>query len=231
MCGITGFLDYGNSLTVQDLESMNNSIEHRGPDASGAQVFKMPFVQVGLGHRRLSILDLSELGNQPMIVEGLAIVFNGEIYNFQEIRNELILKGHSFRSNTDTEVILRAYQEWGMDALGRFIGMFAFALFDEKNARFFLVRDRVGVKPLYIYEGSDVLLFGSELKPFLKNPGFEGILDFDCLAEFLKLSYIPTPHCIYKNTRKLEPGCFLEIDLKTRKSVQRRYWNVYEHYN
>lgn len=231
MCGITGFLDYGNSLTVQDLESMNNSIEHRGPDASGAQVFKMPFAQVGLGHRRLSILDLSELGNQPMIVEGLAIVFNGEIYNFQEIRNELILKGHSFRSNTDTEVILRAYQEWGMDALGRFIGMFAFALFDEKNARFFLVRDRVGVKPLYIYEGSDILLFGSELKPFLKNPGFEGILDFDCLAEFLKLSYIPTPHCIYKNTRKLEPGCFLEIDLKTRKSVQRRYWNVYEHYN
>ena len=231
MCGITGFLDYGNSLTIQDLESMNDSLEHRGPDSSGARMFSMPFAQVGLGHRRLSILDLSELGNQPMTVDGLSIVFNGEIYNFQEVRKDLISKGHSFRSNTDTEVILRAYQEWGMDSLERFIGMFAFALFDQENARFFLVRDRVGVKPLYIYEGKDVLLFGSELKPFLKNPLFEGSLDLDCLAEFLKLSYIPTPHCIYKNTRKLEPGCFLEINLKTRKSVQRRYWDVYEHYN
>src|SRR6186713_1604217 len=152
MCGITGFCDFSKTLSVNVLQNMTNTLSHRGPDADGTAFETESNFNLGLGHRRLSILDLSERGKQPLIRQDISIVFNGEVYNFQEIKNELISKGYTFTTDTDTEVIVMAYKAWGMDSIKKFIGMFAYALYDKTNAKLFLVRDRVGAKPLYYYK-------------------------------------------------------------------------------
>ena len=148
MCGITGFCDFTKKSTSAELNSMMHVIEHRGPDDKGALVHKLDKAVIGLGHRRLSILDLSVDGVQPMIFENLDIIYNGEVYNFQEIRLELEGLNHTFHSQSDTEVILKAYHTWGLDALDKFRGMFAIAIFDRNKEELTLIRDRAGVKPL-----------------------------------------------------------------------------------
>lgn len=210
---------------------MTDSIIHRGPDSDGAEIINHDKAVIGMGHRRLSILDLSPLGSQPMHFEDLTIVFNGEVYNFHEIKEELEALGHKFRSHSDTEVILVAYKQWGMASLEKFIGMFAYALYDAGKQKLIIVRDRVGVKPLYVYQDENLLIFGSELKPFHQNPLFKKELDLDSMAQYLKLSYIPTPYCIFKNTQKVKPGHYLELDLNNKKLTEHKYWDVVDAYN
>ncbi len=166
-----------------------------------------------------------------MTFQQLDIVFNGEIYNFREIRRVLEEQGYTFESHSDTEVILKAFHRWGMGAVQRFIGMFALAIHDRDKGKIFLLRDRAGVKPLFYYHAEDVFLFGSELKVFHAHHAFEKEVDTDALATFLRYGYILAPRTIFRNVQKLEPGHWLEYDLKTRKFHRRKYWEVYDWYN
>jgi asparagine synthase (glutamine-hydrolysing) len=231
MCGITGFVDFKKKSTKEVLVKMTDSMTHRGPDDAGYEVYESTYAQIGFGQRRLSILDLSPLGHQPMHFGDLIVNFNGEIYNFKEIRKELEEKGYEFKSWSDTEVILKGYDCWGTDVLQRFIGMYAIVLYDKKKQQVILMRDRAGVKPLYYYWNNDVLLFGSELKTLYQHADFEKKIDVNSLALFLQFSYIPAPHTIFHNTHKLLPGHFMVIDLATKKQDTHKYWDVFEHYN
>lgn len=232
MCGIAGFIDFTRKADESLLHRMTDSIQYRGPDASGYGFYDMGGCNVGLGHRRLSIIDLSPLGKQPMYSKDdqLAIIFNGEVYNYAEIRKELTVKGYSFVSGSDTEVILYAYQEWGASSVHKFIGMFAYVILDKAKNKVFLCRDRAGVKPLYYYWKNDLFLFGSELKPFLEDQRFEKKIDADSFNLFLQYSYVPAPYSIFSDTWKLEPGHFMTVDLSTKKIVKEQYWNVLDYY-
>src|SRR5438067_13703933 len=163
MCGITGFIGPRNKSLKEDLISMTSALSHRGPDGEGFCIHEVDDSAVGLGHRRLSIIDLSAAANQPMHYDGLHIIFNGEIYNYNEIRKTLIIKGHEFATHSDTEVILHSWREWGMDAIQQWHGMFAIAIFDEKSNELICIRDRAGVKPLHYYWQDELFIFGSEL--------------------------------------------------------------------
>lgn len=231
MCGIVGFCDFSRTSEVQELKAMLRVISHRGPDDEGVFITHSPFSHIGLGHKRLSILDLSPLGHQPYEFNGLTLIYNGEVYNFKEVREKLILAGYTFKSNSDTEVIIKSYDAWGIGCVDHFIGMFAFSLFDSHKQKLFLVRDRAGVKPLYYYWNQNVLLFGSELKSFHENPSFLKTMDYDSLALYLQYSYIPAPYTIFKNTYKLKPGHILEVDLANKELKDTEYWNVIDHYN
>jgi len=231
MCGISGFIDFNSKTTLTVLEKMNRIIAHRGPDGEGYGFYNAPNACIGLGHRRLSIIDLSEGGKQPQTFQSLHITFNGEIYNYTEIKKELELKGHRFHSHSDTEVILHAYHEWGSAALQKFIGMFAFVIYDEAKQKLFACRDRAGVKPFFYYWKDGLFLFASELKAFLQHPDFIKEVNTDSAAAFMQYGYVPTPHCIYKNTFKLKPGHFLEMDIASGDIQTFRYWNVYDAYN
>lgn len=231
MCGITGFLDFKKNTSTAVLKKMTDAMLHRGPDDAGYEVYDAPQASVGFGQRRLSILDLSPLGHQPMHFNDLSVIFNGEIYNFKEIRKELEEKGYSFASWSDTEVILKGYHCWGLDVLQRFIGMFTIVLYDRQKDQVILMRDRAGIKPMYYYWHRDVLLFGSELKALYEHPDFEKKIDVNSLALFLQFSYIPAPHTIFHHTYKLLPGHLLIVDLKTKAQELRKYWDVFDHYN
>lgn len=231
MCGIAGFCDFSYKSNENNLHAMTNVIAYRGPDDFGYYYNESQHYQIGLGHRRLSILDVSPLGHQPYSFNKSFLIYNGEVYNFDEIKNNLIDKGYSFISHSDTEVIIKAYDAWGIRCIEKFIGMFSFALYDEKIDKLFLVRDRAGVKPMYYYFNSDLLLFGSELKSFHQHPAFKKELDLNSLALYFQFSYIPAPYTIFKNTNKLKPGYYLEIDLKSKKIIQTKYWDVIDHYN
>jgi asparagine synthase (glutamine-hydrolysing) len=231
MCGIAGFSDFLKKSDVTVLRAMTDVIAYRGPDDQGQVVEDFAETTIGLGHRRLSILDLSPLGHQPYQYKNFKLVFNGEIYNFKEIREKLIAKGYSFQSNSDTEVIIKSYDAYGISCIQDFIGMFSFALLDTTTQKLFLVRDRAGVKPMHWYWKNDLFLFGSELKSFHSHPRFIKEMDLDSLALYFQYSYIPAPYTIFKNTHKLKPGHFLELDLK-QKSIQiRKYWDVFDFYN
>jgi asparagine synthase (glutamine-hydrolysing) len=215
MCGITGFwaADGGNAeeLTAR-VQRMAMTLSHRGPDDAGSWVDRE--AGLVLAHRRLSIVDLSPAGHQPMhsACGRYVMVFNGEVYNFVELRRELEPQGHSFRGNSDTEVMLAAIRQWGLEAaLERFVGMFAFALWDRKERALHLVRDRVGIKPLYYGWAGDTFLFASELKAICAHPDFRPQVDRRALAQFLRLTCIPQPHSIYQGIRKLPPGCVLTL--------------------
>ncbi len=226
MCGICGFLNK-KALSSEILWEMSNTLTHRGPDDKGIYLSKDSCL--GLGHRRLSIIDLTETGHQPMCneKEDVWIVFNGEIYNFQEIRKELQKEGYKFKGRSDTEVILHSYEQWGEECLQRFNGMFAFAIWDEKKRMFFIARDRVGIKPLYYYFKNGNFAFASELKSLLKYPLFEKELSKKSLYYYLLFQYVPTPYSIFENTWKLPPGHYLT--LKEGKEVEvKKYWDVLE---
>ncbi|MGB4845503.1 MAG: asparagine synthase (glutamine-hydrolyzing) [Ferruginibacter sp.] len=231
MCGISGFTDFNHKTDRGVLEKMNRMLQHRGPDGEGYGIYNSKNAVIGLGHRRLSIIDLSEGGSQPQTFNGLHITYNGEIYNYAEIKKQLIDKGHHFQSHSDTEVILHAYYEWGSDALQKFIGMFAFVIYDETKQQLFACRDRAGVKPFFYYFKDGLFLFGSELKALMQHPDFKKEINTDAVAAFLQYGYVPTPHCIFNNAHKLKPGHFLTINLQNRQLETTQYWNVYDAYN
>lgn len=230
MCGITGFVDFTRNSTAESLRSMVCTLNHRGPDDKGTEVVETDYAKVGMGQSRLSIIDLSEGGHQPMRLGQLVIVYNGEIYNFQEIKEKLTQLGHSFQSNSDTEVILHAFQEWGDKAVHRFIGMFAFVIFDEDKLEVKCFRDRTGVKPFYYWFRDDLFLFGSELKALAEHPKFTKEVEEKVLPSYLQHGYIPSPYSIFKDCFKLEPGHYLTLDLTTKGLSKHIYWSVLDYY-
>ena len=238
MCGITGFIDFKKESTIEVLSSMTDTLHHRGPDGSGVELLELDEASIGLGHRRLSIIDLTSFGKQPMQFENYWICFNGEVYNYAEIKKELIDLGHAFSGNSDTEVILHAFAEWGKDCVHRFIGMFAFVIFDVQTQEVICVRDRAGIKPFFYYYEDGLFLFSSELKAFHQHPRFIKKLNRNSVAAFMQYGNIPTPHCVFENCFKLRPGHFLEFYLGDADKVlshslvnQMQYWNVYDAYN
>jgi asparagine synthase (glutamine-hydrolysing) len=216
MCGITGFIERDSPRDTDRLAAlirdMTDTMVHRGPDSSGTWLDAER--GVALGHRRLSIRDLSPAGHQPMVsaCERYSIVYNGEVYSHEEMRADLEHAGHRFRGTSDTEVILAGCVEWGVEETARrLIGMFAFALYDRRERRLSLVRDRVGIKPLYWGNFPGLFLFGSELKPLRRHPGWTPAIDRDAVSAFMRHNYIPAPHSIYRGIRKLTPGTVLTV--------------------
>ena len=232
MCGIAGFIDFNKDTSEQVLVKMTDSLEHRGPDDKGYKVWKTDKTVIGFGHRRLSIIDLSPLGHQPMFSRDgrWAIVFNGEIYNYKEIQTELKGLGYQFISNSDTEVIIYAVDCWGLDAIHRFIGMFAFTMYDTKTNKVHIVRDRAGVKPLFYYWKDKTFLFASELKAFHHHPRFKKEIDIDSVGLYFYYLYIPAPYSIFKDTHKLLPGHVITLSLDTQTIEIQKYWDVYDYY-
>jgi asparagine synthase (glutamine-hydrolysing) len=226
MCGLTGFIDYNNQSTEENLRIMTNALTHRGPDSFGLKVLNEKSSIIGLGHTRLSIIDLSKNGDQPMQYGSNTIIFNGEIYNFKEVRQELIDAGIKFETNSDTEVVLKAFIHWGTSSVHHFIGMFVYVIYDAKNSELYIFRDRPGVNPLYYYYKDGLFLFGSELKSFHLHPSFHKELNFDALAFYLKYGYVNTPNCIFKHCAKLRPGHYLKISTKEYKIEELKYWDV-----
>jgi asparagine synthase (glutamine-hydrolysing) len=233
MCGITGFVDFQKNTSQTHLKNACNTLHHRGPDDQGVVILNASSANIGLGHQRLSILDISSLGHQPMFNEdkSIAIVLNGEIYNFMEIRKDLEAIGHRFRSNSDTEVAICAYEVYGMKCLDRFIGMFSIALYDANKQRFFMARDRAGVKPIYYQYKDGCLLFASELKALHQYPSFKKEINNEAVSLFFRYGYIKAPHCIFKDTNKLMPGHFAELNMNTGHLELHKYWDVLDYYN
>ena len=233
MCGITGFVDFKNILTADDLKSMSLQLKHRGPDDSGYNHFISNDISIGIAHRRLSIIDLSNLGHQPMSAQNnnYWISLNGEIYNYKEIRDILIKDGYDFKSNSDTEVVLKSYIKWGPECVKYFIGMFSFCILDNKLKKIFLFRDRAGIKPLYYYDNHHTFLFASEIKSFHMIKQFNNTINNDALALFFRHGYIDSPHTIYKNTFKVKAGHYIELCLKSRQRKECKYWDVIDEYN
>ena len=230
MCGITGFCDFTKRTEKSTLITMTDILHHRGPDDSGYSYYKNESYTVGLGHRRLSIMDLSKHGHQPMKYEQYEIIYNGEVYNFREIREELETYGYLFESDSDTEVILKAYDKWGIESVNKFSGMFAISMYDKKNQKIILMRDRIGKKPLYYSYNNGYFLFASELKSLMLYPNFEKNINNDALNLFLFHGYITAPHTIFKKTYKLEPGKYLELDLKNKTLDIHTYWSIEEQF-
>jgi len=231
MCGIAGFVDFNKTLDKELLTSMTDVLHHRGPDDSGYAFDTNQHANIGLGHRRLSILDLSTHGHQPMRYEDIQIIYNGEVYNFAEIKKELEELGLTFSSHSDTEVILKAYHKWGLKALEKLNGMFSIAIYDKKIQKLYLIRDRLGIKPLYLYQKDETIIFSSELKSFHKYKNFDKTLNIEAIGLFLQYQYIPEPHAIFSHCSKLKSGHYLEIDLKTKKVNTHKYWDVIDFYN
>ena len=228
MCGLVGFKSKRRfEVFRRSLLDAATSLKHRGPDDSGLYLDEKN--GVGLAHRRLSIIDLSDAGRQPMSSEDgkVHLVYNGEVYNFLTIRSDLVKRGHTFKTGTDTEVILAAYLEWGMQCLHRFVGMFAFALWDQRNESVVLARDRLGVKPLYYYQCSGDLAFASELKALMAFKDVCSEIDLESLPLFLHYQYIPAPRTIFKNTYKLLPGHYLVWNGEESRVEQ--YWSAPRH--
>lgn len=230
MCGICGFISK-KPESIENLIMMNKTIAHRGPDDHGEEIYQIGRERyVGFAHMRLSILDLSVKGHQPMhsVDKRISVVFNGEIYNYRELRQEL--SDYSFVSDCDTEVIIAAYLKWGIDFVNKINGMFAIALLDRDISSVYLIRDRVGKKPLYYYVDNDTnVVFGSELKAIRQSSIFKQEINIDVVGRYLYRTYIAGPETIYKNTYKLEPGAVLCISEKG--IVKTKYWDVAQKYN
>lgn len=231
MCGICGVLCFNRKVDEATLKTMVHSMHHRGPDNESGKIYTHGDVSCALGHARLSIIDLSPNANQPMEFGNLSIVFNGEIYNFKQLKTILEEKGHRFLLNSDTEVILHAFNEWGTDCVDKFIGMFSFAIYDGEKQMLHLFRDRAGVKPLYYYLKDDILIFASELKAIVKSPYFQKRINIDSVSLYFKFGYIPEPNCIYENTYKLTAGSLGSYNIKRRNWNIVQYWNVFDFYD
>lgn len=231
MCGIAGQFSYTHPVGPNVVRSMIQTLYHRGPDDEGIYLNKQNGWQgghspsVGLGHRRLSIIDLST-GHQPIHNEdeSIWIVFNGEIYNFQLLKKDLVKNGHKYYTTTDTEVIIHLYEKYGDDCVKYLRGMFAFAIWDDKQKKLFIARDRLGKKPLYYYWDGNTLLFASELKGILAWPGFKRNIDMKALVNYLQFGYITDPLSIIKDVFKLPPGHLLT--LKNKKLNIQKYWEL-----
>ncbi len=226
MCGIYGYFSSRDVIDEVSFIKNLDLINHRGPDDSG--VWKSKDSKLMIGHKRLSIFDLSDAGKQPMVNEdnGDIISFNGEIYNFKELREELIKLGHSFMSSSDTEVILKAYQEWKEDTFTKLNGMFSLAIFDSERKKLVLARDRAGEKPLYFFSSDNEFGFASELKPLISNKLLKKRIDKRSLDCFLSFGYSPRQSSIFENINKLEPGFVLSYDLSNNSFEKKTYWSL-----
>jgi asparagine synthase (glutamine-hydrolysing) len=224
MCGIAGIFHFDTSRRADDkvIRSMTGSLSHRGPDGEGFFIHN----NIAFGHRRLSIIDL-ETGDQPMFSEdnSIVVIFNGEIYNYIELREELKTHGHTFRTNSDTEVIIKAYQQWGLGCQNKFNGMWAFALWDEKQQQLFLSRDRIGEKPIFYSIFKNTLVFGSEIKSLFAY-GVPNDYNLELLEIYLTLSFIPAPHTFYKDIFKLEAGHCLLVTCNS--VTKKQFWDLPE---
>ncbi|HBM15603.1 MAG TPA: asparagine synthase (glutamine-hydrolyzing) [Lentisphaeria bacterium] len=224
MCGICGVIKFNNQpIDKQILEMANNKMLSRGPDASGVKLFG----NVGLAHRRLSIIDIAS-GQQPLCNEDetVWITFNGEIYNYAALRNDLVRRGHNFKTNSDTEVIVHLYESHGKECIKMLDGMFAFTIYDRNKDILLLARDRLGKKPLVYFENGNFFAFASELRTLTVFPDFDRTINAQAMNDFLSYTYIPAPQTIYKNAFKLLPGHCLEFDIKKRKTTISRYWKA-----
>ncbi|MDC3105175.1 asparagine synthase (glutamine-hydrolyzing) [bacterium] len=230
MCGICGFIDFNSASNIELLDAMTSTLHHRGPDHRGTEIYKHKNLVVGFGQTRLSIIDLSPKGNQPMEYENYSIVFNGEIYNFEDLKKELTTLGHKFVSDSDTEVILHSFKEWGVSCVSKFIGMFAFVIFDKLKNEITIVRDRAGVKPLFYYWKDNLFLFSSELKTFHKHTSFVKKINNKAIHQFMDFGYIPSPYCIFEHCKKLNPGNFLKLSLDKKEIEITKYWDVMDFY-
>ena len=227
MCGISGIFFFKGKKEVKKkyLDKMNDVLKHRGPDGSGNWISTTK--NIGFGHTRLSILDLTSNANQPFIdkTKNFVVTFNGEIYNFKEIKKILLSKGYSFKTkNSDTEVLLLSYIEWGLKCVDKFRGMFAFAIWDNIKKKVFLVRDRVGVKPLYFKFNSEKLIFSSEIKAILLDPDYIPEIDEESMYHYLTFICTPAPKTMFKNINKLEAGTWISFDEKG-KIEKKKYWD------
>jgi len=236
MCGIAGVLSFTNSafrVSESYLTRMRDVMAHRGPD--GAGIFVSPDRRLGLGFRRLAIIDLSERAMQPMSNEDgtLWVVFNGEIYNHAEIRAELeALGGHRWKTDhSDTEVILHAFEQWGIDCVQRFRGMFAIGLWDTKQRQLWLIRDRIGVKPLYYSIHHGRITFASEIKALLEDEQQERSLNEEAFYYYLSFNATPAPHTLFSGIRKLAPGTWLRVseDGQSNKAGTGTFWITHSH--
>lgn len=228
MCGIVGVATALRSIEMDCLVKMREALHHRGPDDAGAWLSAER--TVGLGHRRLSILDLSDAGRQPMVSAcgRFRIVFNGEIYNHRDLREQLIGKGYYFRNKTDTEVLLAAYAQWGDSCVELLNGMFAFALYDAERHRIFIARDRAGEKPLFFSHRNSALVFASELKAILADPCQPRRIDLEALDHYLAFGYVAGDLCLLGGVRKLPPAHTLAYDIARDEVLIRRYWSLPE---
>ena len=230
MCGIVGYVS---NKEMPYITEMVGSIKHRGPDDYGIHVDSIDDrTHVHLAHARLSIQDLSSRGHQPFVsaCAKYIIVYNGEVYNFKAIQEELRSLGYEFKSNSDTEVILYAYQAWGIHCLDKFIGMFAFAIYDLEKEKLFLVRDRAGVKPLYYAVSEDTFFFSSEIKALYPHPHFKKEINRDILPYYFQFGYIPAPYTIYHDCYKLQPGQYMLYDLTSKTYDIHTYWDIHTFY-
>ena len=210
MCGIVGQINFDkNPVSPVVLKKMTDAIRHRGPDGEGHWIEE----SVGFGHRRLSIIDPSPLGRQPMVSQDhrYILTYNGEVYNFRELRTELEAKGYGFRSQTDSEVVLYALVEWGSDALLKFNGMFALSFWDRKRKQLLLARDRYGIKPLYYFQNEQKLVFGSEQKAILEQPAFDRKINKQALLEYFTFQNIFTDQTLLEGIHLLQPGHYATL--------------------
>jgi asparagine synthase (glutamine-hydrolysing) len=223
MCGIAGLFRINDSVTENEMIGMTNSIKHRGPDGYGIKLFE----KGGIGHRRLSIIDL-EAGKQPMCNEDetIWITFNGEIYNFLELYAQLKNAGHTFKTKSDTEVIIHGYEQWGYDIVKKLRGMFSFALVDTKNKKVFCARDNFGIKPFYYFKTDTCFSFASELQAFNEVNDFNPEIDLKAVDEYLWLQYIPAPKTVFKNTFKLKPAHYIVYNFNGKLEEPVQYWDV-----
>jgi len=227
MCGIVGIANFSESCSRSALTQMRQSLHHRGPDDEGEH---WPIGgSLGLGHQRLSVIDLSAAGRQPMTDgDRLSLTYNGELYNYKALRDELIRKGHSFHTETDSEVILRSYREWGTKCVDRFDGMFAIAIFDSDMRSVFLARDRAGEKPLYYWHDNRQFLFASEIKALLASQQIDAVCDIEAFVHYLTYGYAPSAGCMLRGIKKVPPGHALLFQLETGELRQWCYWQLPE---
>lgn len=226
MCGIAGLADYKSDSLEEQLRLMTNSISHRGPDAFGQQMFCGDNYKIGFGHQRLSIMDLSTRANQPMGYENLNIVYNGEVYNYKDIRQELISLGYTFETESDTEVVLKSIHAFSDKAYKKFNGMFSIAVYDKSKSSIKLVRDRLGIKPLYYNHDTNLFLFASELKALLCHPRFNKKINQRAYWQYFRYGYIADNLSIYKDTYQVPPGSVLTIDLTKNSISIDPFWNI-----
>lgn len=219
MCGVVAVINKEQPVDFEILKKMADAIHHRGPDDEGYYIKN----QLGFYHKRLSIID-PELGKQPMETERYCIIFNGEIYNYIELRSELISKGHRFKTNSDTEVILRLYEEYGHESIKQLNGMFAFLLYDKIREQVIVARDHFGIKPLYYYQDNNKWIFGSEIKAILKHPDVEKTVNQSALSDYLTFQFILGEDTLFGNIKKVVPGSYFVINLNTMSCQPVKYW-------
>lgn len=229
MCGIAGFIDFTKQTYIlEDLRSMTDALSNRGPDGSGYKLIPTPYANIGFGHRRLSIIDLSDKASQPMhdTFFDSWITFNGEIYNYKELKSKYFEGSKDFISSSDTEVLLKLFENKGIACLNELSGMFAFVIYSSRSNKVWLVRDPLGVKPLYYSFENNCLQFASELRSFHAKFNNTLTINKKAVKEYLRLGYINAPNSIYKNIYKLDPGSYLELDLGTGSRQLQYYWNL-----